>query len=840
MPAKPQQMSDSQEKSDDLIAELAKLMASNAQGSESEAKPTVIKLAPLGEATVASPGPIRIPGMDVPAAPVSSAPAVRIPGMEKPAGVDLPPPIPTASATPEPKPTTQFDFGKAPAAAPVIAPEPLSNWQSRTVQKPVQPAPAPVPQPVVQSAPMPAQGAAPAPVSARLEPTISVAPAVQAAPSPVAAEPKPAPPSEGDHFDFDFGFSSGDDAADDRPQSEVQQPRVDDSPAVTPDYDPIADLIAAELDAAQAEPATLEAPKVAPMPAAAVFPASVEAIPARNFGNTTAAQASVLVARPAGSPASRATPTAPVSFRPLPQAPRAAESDKFAIAPVFGLGGKPAPSVPAAAPVPARPAAMVPGPVSSAPVPAVTNAPRHDGDPMDEIESLIGEAVRIELSGPDKPAVQRLPQTQAPMAPVVPPLTTGFAPRRAGLKDNEPQMKSAEAAILAAAAATGAQVGRIDSATEEDRTYKRVKMKPQKANVFGGMRQYVGMAVAGTLLLAAGFGLYWVLGMGRGDGSAPVLTADATPAKQVPAATATTTAEPARSVVFDEIDGVAAVDSAETLVSRDETAGASVTDVARVVTPETSDSTESGLANRKVRTVTVRPDGTIVNGDEAVAGTEVLPVERPNVPEVPGVSTEPSDLLTAAVATDTSGAAAEPGAMQPQELDPIAAAIAGGATEEPATIDVAALAPTNTTPAVFDASIVAPTPMPRPADRSALAARVAPTAPAVEPNAPAPLPLVDLIEPAAQPAVANSGGSAAAYVQISSQPTEADAQASIRAVQSRWGSLFDGSQLFIQRADLGAKGIKYRVRLPASSLQEATQICASIKANGGDCFATNG
>ncbi|HEY0919276.1 hypothetical protein, partial [Devosia sp.] len=60
-------MSDSQEKSDDLIAELAKLMATNAQGSESEPKSTVIKLAPLGEAAV--PPPVRIPGMATPATP---------------------------------------------------------------------------------------------------------------------------------------------------------------------------------------------------------------------------------------------------------------------------------------------------------------------------------------------------------------------------------------------------------------------------------------------------------------------------------------------------------------------------------------------------------------------------------------------------------------------------------------------------------------------------------------------------------------------------------------------------------------------------------------------------
>ncbi|MHB1110442.1 MAG: SPOR domain-containing protein, partial [Devosia sp.] len=218
-----------------------------------------------------------------------------------------------------------------------------------------------------------------------------------------------------------------------------------------------------------------------------------------------------------------------------------------------------------------------------------------------------------------------------------------------------------------------------------------------------------------------------------------------------------------------------------------------------------------------------------------------LPVERPNVPAVPGATTEPSDLLTAAVATD---AATDAAATQTAAPDPIAAAIAGGETVDPAPLAVAALAPTNTTPAVFDASIVAPTPMPRPSDRSALNASRTPagaeTGSVVGPKAPASLPLVDLVAPETPPTVTTSSGGAAAYVQLSSQRSEGDAKASLRHVQSRWGELFAGNALEIQRADLGQKGIYYRVRLPASSLRDATQICASIKANGGDCFATNG
>ncbi len=56
----------------------------------------------------------------------------------------------------------------------------------------------------------------------------------------------------------------------------------------------------------------------------------------------------------------------------------------------------------------------------------------------------------------------------------------------------------------------------------------------------------------------------------------------------------------------------------------------------RALAADEAETTEGGLANRKVRTVTVRPDGTIVSGDDAVAGAEALPVDRPNVPAVAG------------------------------------------------------------------------------------------------------------------------------------------------------------------------------------------------------------
>ena len=72
-------MPDGQDKSDDLIAELAKLMANNAQGAEPEAKsaPKLVTLADATKPEGQGPAMVRIPGMDAPvAATPTPAPVV--------------------------------------------------------------------------------------------------------------------------------------------------------------------------------------------------------------------------------------------------------------------------------------------------------------------------------------------------------------------------------------------------------------------------------------------------------------------------------------------------------------------------------------------------------------------------------------------------------------------------------------------------------------------------------------------------------------------------------------------------------------------------------------------
>ena len=84
------------------------------------------------------------------------------------------------------------------------------------------------------------------------------------------------------------------------------------------------------------------------------------------------------------------------------------------------------------------------------------------------------------------------------------------------------------------------------------------------------------------------------------------------------------------------------------------------------------------------------------------------------------------------------------------------------------------------------------------------------------------------------PAAASGGGS---YVQVSSQKTEADAQTSFKAMQSKYSEILGSKTSTIRRADLGEKGVFYRALVgPFGTTDEATQFCVNLKSAGGQCI----
>jgi hypothetical protein len=74
-------------------------------------------------------------------------------------------------------------------------------------------------------------------------------------------------------------------------------------------------------------------------------------------------------------------------------------------------------------------------------------------------------------------------------------------------------------------------------------------------------------------------------------------------------------------------------------------------------------------------------------------------------------------------------------------------------------------------------------------------------------------------------------------VQVASQRSEADAKASYRTLQSKYPNVLGGRESFVRRADLGTKGVYYRAMVgPFTTGEQAVQFCTSLKAAGGQCI----
>ncbi|MCB1516859.1 MAG: SPOR domain-containing protein [Hyphomicrobiaceae bacterium] len=604
-----------------------------------------------------------------------------------------------------------------------------------------------------------------------------MAPRQVAAPSPAPFVPPartPAPePQSGPRFEFDFGF-------DQKPQDEPK-----------PQHNPAAYSAATsqEPQIAVHEPA----PTVVPQTAAPVTSAAededdpiAELIRAQLHTPPAQAGLQTSATRPSAPPAPAASPQA--------SAAESAAQDRFSVSPVFGLGGKVAPS----------------------------QAKSTSGSAaLDEIESLIGNAVRLDgqeagahdssarvaVEGPRPASAMPRPQQQARPQQAAPQARPQAAPQPAARQAPRPAAIEIEDNVAAAEAAIHAAM-RDDVVETDTSGLLRDDFDDESGPVLaeGRARSRGGLSlgrwlvpVAALLLLGIViYGIYaFISGGSAPTGDAPLISASNDPSKAAPEPTSGQGAD--QSVVLDGQNG----DSAdERLVSRDQSQE-NADPIRQIITAETD---ENGLANRKVRTVTVRPDGTIIQGDDQVAGSEELGVDRPNVPALPEGAVD-SDLANTTVASLTSD--------NPDENASPAAATAANLVE------------------VNGASV--PYPAPRITDREAKLAAATPSTPATPTNNGA----VDLITTAPAQTTQTSAPTSAAWVQLASQRSQGAAEDTAAVLTRQFGSLFNGQQLQIQRADLGDRGVFYRIMLPATSLTEATNICTRIQSAGGNCFPRN-
>lgn len=291
----------------------------------------------------------------------------------------------------------------------------------------------------------------------------------------------------------------------------------------------------------------------------------------------------------------------------------------------------------------------------------------------------------------------------------------------------------------------------------------------------GGLTTIVAILALAVVGTGAAFAYRTYAGSSR-SGAPPVIRADTSPTKIVPASAADGNKAP---------DRLASADGTEQIVPREEApvdVNANVNSAARTVFPSSNQNPAvvasitpgaqppanagSGLMPnsqpRKIKTVTFSGDDADAGNASATAPTAQSPASKP-APPVRNVRTAPAAATASAYAN-------APMSLAPQAIQTV------------------------------------PTPRAQ-----------------VATNAPEPI----------TPSAPSGGGF---MVQVSSQRNEADAQSSYRVLQGKFPTVLGSRSPTIRRADLGEKGVYYRAMVgPFGSPDEASQFCGNLKSAGGQC-----
>ena len=217
---------------------------------------------------------------------------------------------------------------------------------------------------------------------------------------------------------------------------------------------------------------------------------------------------------------------------------------------------------------------------------------------------------------------------------------------------------------------------------------------------------------------------------------------------------------------------------------------------------------------KPVKTVSVRPDGTLISVDSPLPPSPPAPAAKS--------ATRVADNSAAGTAAAAAAEPATPKLDLPTKLSPpksSARVVAKTDTTAPA-------AATDTTP---NAPLqLGPPARPSKAAKAPPAKAATMVADADAAVVPAPA------QPAAtEPVGAEAGGDWA--VQLAAPRSEADAKSAISRLKSKYSAELGDAELAVRQADVKGETI-YRVRAGGLSKVDAAALCAKLKTAGGDCF----
>ncbi len=365
-------------------------------------------------------------------------------------------------------------------------------------------------------------------------------------------------------------------------------------------------------------------------------------------------------------------------------------------------------------------------------------------------------------------------------------------------------------------------------------------------------------ATVAGLAIFGGVGVYAFMG-GTGSalsgGEPKIILADKSPVKMVPVEKGGKTVPNQDKAVYDRVAGAQDTTPQQgTLVSSTEEP---MDVVQRTLTPEnlpnegadddlpgvmpvdedgsarllpdgqTADNTAAdaeqspAVSPRKVRTMIVKPDGTLVAREEPVAQPQTNVTANNGDPQVNVVKTTTLTRPIETASTPKSQPVVDQLAEQGQKS---ALAEAAAVTVD----ETAPVRPVKTT----DVANANPVPQTRPAAEQKVVDTFKSDAAATQPTAQA--------QPAAEakPVETASIAPGTYVIQIASLPSEAEAQTSYKTLSGKFGSVIGGKGVDIKKAEIAGKGTYYRVRIPAGSRDAANAMCAQYKSAGGSCLVT--
>lgn len=321
-----------------------------------------------------------------------------------------------------------------------------------------------------------------------------------------------------------------------------------------------------------------------------------------------------------------------------------------------------------------------------------------------------------------------------------------------------------------------------------------------------GGKRYAVAALSIALVAglgAAGYGFFD--GSASVDGASPIIKADTDPVKIKPEDPGGRQVANQDKASYEKVaDTGAESNNQDTLISNTEEPA----DLVALAEPKsderlTADTAEpepestAGIEPRKVRTVTVKPDGTIL-----------LPESVDALPSTSSLALASSETLASTETAAIEESVGIDGAKSSLDL----AVPSLSPVPKPDTVEVGS---TNVEEAV-EITPVPVEPVPEPVEPVEVAAASS-----------------------TSEGVATSTTQRSEWaVQVSSQRSPEAAQASYQNLRNRFGSIFEGRSMAIQRAVIEDKGTFYRVRIQTASKSDATQFCSKFKASGGSCFVT--